>query len=124
MIGFLTRPKIKWYAFLVMAAFVLGLMETLFSEDDEQIVREYAFVQQAVRTNDTLNIKYGTPRDFSNHPSYNLRTDTSTYSFIVEYEHKDVHLKCTIVPDGENSSKIHSLSEFKGNWEVIKGKFF
>lgn len=120
----LTRSKIKWYALLVMAVFVLGLLETLFSDDDEQIVREYAFVQQAVRTNDTLNIKYGKPQDFSNHPSYNLRADTSTYSFIVEYEHKGVHLKCTIITDGKNSSKIHSLSEFKGNWEVIKDKFF
>ncbi len=106
-----------------MAVFALGLVETLFS-DDERGDREYAFVQQAIRTNDSLNIKYGKPLGFSSYSSHEQRIDTSTYNFIVEYEHKDVHLKCTIINDGNNRIKIHSLSEFKGNMDVIKDKFF
>ena len=107
-----------------MTVFTLGLVETLFSADDEQTDREYAFIRQAIRTNDSLNVKYGKPRSFSSHPSYSQTVDTSTYNFIVAYEHKDIHLKCTIITDGKNRSKIHSLSEFKGNLEVIKDKFF
>ena len=107
-----------------MTVFALGLVETLFSADDEQTDREYAFIEQAIRTNDSLNIKYGKPRSFSSHHSYRQRVDTSNYSFIVEYEHKDIHLKYTIITDEKNRSKIHSLSEFKGNLEVVKDKFF
>ena len=124
MINFLTRSKIKWYAFLIVAAFTFGLVETLFSDDDERTEREYTFVQQAIRTNDSLNIKYGKPHGFSSHPSYNQRIDTSTYNFVVEYEHKGVHMQCTIINDGNNRSRIYSLSEFKGNSDVIKDKLF
>ena len=106
-----------------MTVFALGLVETIFS-NNEQADREYAFIQESIRTNDSLNIKYGKPRGFSNHASHNQRADTSTYRFIVEYERKDVHLKCTIINDEKNRSQIYSVSEFKGNIEVIKDKFF
>jgi hypothetical protein len=123
MIGFLTRSKIKWYAVLVMAVFALGLMETLFS-DDERTNQEYAFIQEAIRRNDTLNTKYGNPHVFSSHPSRRQYVDSSAYTFSVEYAHKDVHLECKLVKDGKNTIKIRSLSEFKGNMDVIKDKFF
>ena len=121
--GFLTNSKIKWYAGLVLAAFALGLVETLFS-DDERTEQEYAFIQEAIRTNDSLTTKYGQPRDFSRYPSRRQYVDSSAYAFSVEYEHKDVHLECRLLKGKGNSVKIQSLSEFKGNMEVIREKFF